>query len=94
MKGLGLLLILLGILALLVGVFGIILDQPEMQFLDALGLTDIASSNADFVADAGGIEQGEAFLVKLAIFAFKNRIALLIGGLVAIVGGAVLRKKA
>ncbi|MBE5787043.1 MAG: hypothetical protein E7324_05830 [Clostridiales bacterium] len=82
MKKLGILLLIVGILALLAGIIGLIIG---------------GNSLTDAIIDLGaslGVNSQLSFGDQLVSFLSRNRIVLLVVGLVGIVGGALLKKKA
>lgn len=82
MKKLGTLILLLGVLALLAGIVGLIVAGDSMRML-AYELAGFAGASSDM-----------PFGDQLLRFCANGKIALLIGGLVAIVLGVVVKKKA
>lgn len=80
MKGLGTILIILGIIAIAFSVYGFTQNESEMRLASAL-------------VNAFGVAGELPFGDQLKLFAFDNRIALLIVGVLAGGGGIVLRKK-
>jgi len=87
MKGLGILLIIVGIVCVLAGGFGLVAvsqSGADVEMLD-MGIDIIDGFGGQSYMD--GPEQ-------LIFFILQYRIALLIGGVVAIAAGIVLKKRA